>query len=150
MADDLAALETWLDPLLAALEPGPRARLAGAIAGELQRANRARIRANVEPEGGPMAPRRPQLRARAGRIKRGAMFRKLGGSLDAISTADVAVLQFAGAAGRIAALHHHGGSDLVRPTGPVATYLSRRLLGLPAADVERIKDLTLAHLTRSD
>jgi phage virion morphogenesis protein len=142
---DLAALHTWLDPLLARLSPGERATLASLLAKDLRRTNAARIRANVTPDGAAMAPRKPQRR---GAIRRRAMFRRLGtvGAMRAAGNSSAATVTFTGRLARIAAEHHGGGRYPVRPGGPVGDYAARPLLGFGEADVAMIQDRILARL----
>ncbi|WP_042829869.1 phage virion morphogenesis protein, partial [Xanthomonas citri] len=75
--DDLTALETWAAPLLARLQEGERRKLARKIGTALRRAQSQRIGKQQAPDGTPYAPRKQQLRDKAGRVKRKKMFAKL-------------------------------------------------------------------------
>ncbi|QNM96388.1 phage virion morphogenesis protein [Chitinimonas koreensis] len=147
--DDLTALADWCDQLLARLSAGERRQLAREIARDLLPANARRIAAQQAPDGTPYTPRKAgAARDQRGHIRRGAMFAKLRTTrwLRAEATAERATVGFAGRVGRIALVHHEGLRDRVRPGGPEAIYPARPLLGLAAADVERIRDTVLAHL----
>lgn len=141
MSDGLERLETLGAGLLQQVSPGARAKLAVAIATDLRRSQSRRIKSNANPDGSAYAPRRPQ-RARKGRIKRGAMFRKLGlaKNLTKSATPAEATVSFVGRVSRIARVHQEGLRDRVRPGGPWADYDQRRLLGFAAADKDAIRD----------
>ena len=143
------ALAHWVDPLLAALTPGQRATLAAELARALRQTQRARIRANLNPDGSPYAPRVPQARRQSGAIKRGAMFRRIGRHIHARSNSAGLSLAFSGRVARIAGVHHYGERDRVRPGGPMADYPARELLGLSAEDRDLVQDRILHHLSRA-
>ena len=78
-SDALAGLDTWLGEIAKGLKPGARKRMAMKLGRLLRRANLARIRKNVEPDGGAMEKRKSRL-DRRGRLRDrpgGKMFRKL-------------------------------------------------------------------------
>lgn len=58
--DPLAQLEEWAAPLLSKLTKAEQAKLSRAVAFQLLRSQRARIRAGKNPDGTPYAPRKPQ------------------------------------------------------------------------------------------
>lgn len=147
--DDLQQLEDWVGPLLAKLDPVERRRLAHTVALNLRRSQQQRIAEQRNPDGTPYAPRK-QLRQRAGRIKRGAMFRKLRTAAHLKIRADQnqASIGFFGRVARIAQVHQEGDTDQARPGGPDVRYARRQLLGFTAADRERIRELLIEHLTR--
>jgi phage virion morphogenesis protein len=144
-----ADLDTWLDPLIAAVAPAGRAALARGIASDLKASQARRIRANLAPDGTPYPPRIPQARARRGAIRRGAMFRRIGGQLRAQSSADGAEVGWSGRAASIALVHQDGRTDRVRPGGPSHRYAMRELLGFSSADLEAIEAHTVASLVES-
>lgn len=151
MADDLQQLADWATPLLAKLEVRERRALARTIAQDLRRSQRARIRAQRNPDGTPFAPRQPQrLRGRQGAIRRRAMFAKLSTAkwLKATTQGDTAVLGFFGSVARIARTHQLGLRDRVSRNGPTVEYPQRELFGFTAQDRTRIRDLLIDHLTR--
>jgi len=142
-------LDHWLDPLLSRLAPAARAELARSIARDLKASQAARIRANVEPDGAAMTPRKPQrIRDLAGKIKRGAMFRRVGtiGALDSRANASAATVFFIGRLARIAEQNQAGGDYPVRPGGPIGNYPARILLGFSDADRALIEDRVLGSL----
>jgi phage virion morphogenesis protein len=153
-ADDLEPLNARLAVLMARLGEGERRVLGRRIGILIGRSNRKRIAAQQNPDGSPFEPRRPKdLGGKKGGIRRkaaGAMFRRLRTPkfLRTQSDADQVELGFAGAAARIAGVHHHGLRDRVsnRPGAPEATYPQRRLLGLDEADREAILDEAFRHL----
>jgi len=142
-------LAPHLQGLLAALGPAERRRLAREIAADLRRSNQRRIAAQQNPDGTPYAPRKPRLRAKAGRIKRG-MFARLrtGRFLRAESSADGALVTITGRAARIARTHHYGLLDRVGRNGPDYRYPQRRVLGYSDADRDAIAERIIDHLAR--
>jgi phage virion morphogenesis protein len=150
---DLAAIQDWAAGLLAKLEPAARRQLAREIASKLRQSQQSRIGAQVNPDGSAFAPRKPQLRQRVGAVRRGAMFRKLKTRfLKMESSAESAVVGFAGQVERIARVHQYGLRDRIRnrgrSAGPEYQYPAREMIGFSAADVEMITDLILSHLSR--
>jgi len=142
-------LAPHLQGLLAALGPAERRRLAREVAADLRRSNQRRIAAQQNPDGTPYAPRKPRLRAKAGRIKRG-MFARLrtGRFLRAESSADGALVTITGRAARIARTHHYGLLDRVGRNGPDYRYPQRRVLGYSDADRDAIAERIIDHLAR--
>ena len=65
--DELSRLTSWADGLLASMEPAARRQLAGEMARTLRASQAQRIRANLQPDGSPMAPRKPQPKLKKGR-----------------------------------------------------------------------------------
>lgn len=150
MNEDLQRLETWVAPLLQQLQPAQRGKLARRVGMALRRAQQQRITAQRNPDGSPFAPRRnaPPRRAKAGRIKRGAMFVKIRQTryLRARSNANEATVGFSGRVARIALIHQEGRAAAVGKDGPRVTYPKRRLLGFTPADEQLVRDLILDHL----
>lgn len=151
MADDLTALESWAEPLLAALTPAKRRALARSIGHAMRRGQAARIASQMNPDGSAYEPRKvTKARAQKGGIRR-TMFEKLRAARHLKVQADdggVAV-GFFGRTGRIARVHHLGLRDEVEPGGPQYDYPVRELLGLTGAEREQVKDLLLQHLGRA-
>lgn len=154
MAQDLDQLTQWASGLLASLSDSSRKALASQIAKDLRTANQSRIAAQTAPDGTPFAPRKPQIRARAGqkKLRSRMMFKKLrlNKHLKVQSTFTAAVVEFAGAVQRIAQVHHHGLKDRVQKggKGPEVEYTARPLIGISDSDTQRITDLILGHLSR--
>lgn len=147
--DDLAGLETWASGILSSLSPGARARLARKVAADLRRSQQRRIAQQRNPDGSAYAPRkRAPLRAKAGRIKRGAMFKRLRAAafLRARGNATEASVAFTGRTARIARVHQRGLVDRIRPAGPRIAYARRELLGFTASDIAQIRDSIIEHL----
>lgn len=145
----IEALNTRLDGLLAQLEPGARRALAKAIAKEIQPRQRKRIADQLNPDGSPFAKRKPQLRQKAGRVRR-TMFSKLRTAryLKTSATSNSAVIGFVGEVERIARVHQFGLRDRVQKGGKEAQYAARELLGFTDDDVSAIHDLVISHLAR--
>lgn len=145
MTDDLDALEDWIGPLIERLEPGERRKLARDIARTLRKRQAARIKRGENPDGSPFAPRKPQARAQAGAIRRGAMFTKIRQAkyLKGRGMADAASVGFAGRVARIARVHQYGLGDNVDRNGPWHDYPERRLLGYSDADRAVVRDMIL-------
>ncbi len=153
MAASIEALEDWVAPLLERLQPRQRRQLAVAIARELRRDQVRNITAQRGPDGAKFAPRKRQPDAR-GRIRaeakrKSAMFTKLRTArhLKAEGTSEAAIVGFMGRTARIARIHHDGLADEVTAGGPVYRYPTRELLGISDNNVERVRDLLLAHLS---
>lgn len=148
--DDLNAIEEWAGGLLAQLQPGQRRAVAIDIARELRRSQQARIKDQRNPDGTPYEPRKPKLRAKAGRIKRRAMFAKLRTIqyLKIDADGNGLAVGFAGRVAALARVHQEGETSPVRPGGPRYKYPVRQLLGFTASEREMIQDRLLAHLTR--
>lgn len=144
---DIDALQSWLGGLLVNLGAPARRTLARAVAAEIRRRQAARIAEQRNPDGSAYEPRKPQLRARPGRVKR-AMFARLRTArfLKAQSNPDAAVVSFVGRTQRIATVHQFGLRDRVNRGGMEVTYAQRELLGFDDGDVDRITDLVLSHL----
>ncbi|ASL75473.1 phage virion morphogenesis protein [Ralstonia pseudosolanacearum] len=134
--------------MLTKLDAPARRTLARAVAAELRRRQAARIAEQRNPEGSPYVPRKPQLRHRAGRIRRAMFVRlRLTRYMKTGADANSAVVTFAGNAQRIAAVHHFGLRDRVNKLGLTTQYPVRELLGMSGSEVEFIADLILRHIT---
>lgn len=149
MAGDIRELDAWAVSLLNSLDPTGRRTLARQIAGELRRQQQARISAQTNPDGEPYVPRKPQMRAKAGRVRR-KMFTKIRTAryLKIEATSDSAVVKFTGEVQRIARVHHFGLRDRVERNGPTVQYAARELLGITDGDQAAIADLVLKHVAR--
>lgn len=148
MMDDLAQLDIWCQNMLAAIGPAGRAVLARTIAADLRTSNRRRIASQTNVDGSAYAPRVPRLRKKQGRLRR-AMFPKLRGKLNASSSADAAILEFASDVSRVASVHHYGLRDRVsRRGGTEYQYPSRELIGISNDDIETIKTIILSRLAK--
>lgn len=153
---ELQQLETWCSDLLHKMDAANRRRLTLDLAKRLRTTNTGRIKAQTGPEGEAWPKRKPQgeglgNQARAAALRKKSkrpMFEKLRRAkwLKANGTADAATVQFAGRAARIAAVHHSGLSDEVKPGGPKYRYPARPLLGISAADADMLRDAILQHL----
>lgn len=147
---ELAPLEDELDRLLIGVAGDARARLARAIATDLRRAQAARIRANVTPEGAPMVPRKPREGAapKTGRAKPARMFQRATGTKHLrtkVTPAEILV-GYAGAAARVLRPHQLGLRDRVssEPGSPEVTYPERPLIGLTPDDRRRVMEKVLS------
>lgn len=148
MADDLQALEDWVQPLIAQLDRKARRQLARKVALELRRSQRERIKAQRNPDGTPYEPRKPQHRAQQGAIRRQAMFSKIRTAkyLKARGSAEAAEVGFTGHVARIADIHQKGRRAMVDRDGPRIRYPERRLIGYTDGDRERVMETVLQHL----
>lgn len=140
-------LAPHLQGLLAALGPTERRTLARTIAADLRSRQQRRIAAQLNPDGTPYAPKKPRLRAKAGRIRR-SLFARLRTTryLRIEATAEAAVIAIAGRAARIARVHQYGLNDRVGKGGPDYRYPERRILGIADADRDAISDLIIDHI----
>lgn len=146
--DDLGDLQAWISGLLARATPASRLRLARLVATDLRRSTYRRIAQQRNPDGSPYEPRRQPLRAKAGRVRRAAMFQGLrqGSHMRARADASAAAVEFTTRASRIARVHQEGLVDRVRPGGPRVAYARRELLGFTRADVQLLQQRVLEHL----
>lgn len=121
--------------------------LAGQIARRLRETSQAHIQAQTNPDGSPYEKRKPQKRAKVGRVRR-KMFTKLRTNryLKVEASSDGAFVAFAGQAQRIARVHHFGLRDRVEKNGPTVKYAARELLGITDTDQEAIADLVISHV----
>jgi phage virion morphogenesis protein len=147
-SDALAGLDSWLGGVLQGLSPAKRKRAATKLGQALRRSNLARIKDNVEPDGGAMEPRKPRL-DRRGRVRRkagGKMFRKLRYARywKVRATADSVEIGTSGN-GNLAKVHHFGLKGYVGrgPDGEKVTYNypRRRLLGFGKGDEDLAIDI---------
>lgn len=153
---EFRALQTWAGELLRKLDPTQQRRLLTHIARELRRTNSQRMRAQQDPQGAAWEPRKPpsaQLRSRKELLRQQTkqkqpMFAKLRQAkyLKARATPNAAVVEFAGRAQRIAAVHHFGLIDAVNPGGPRYRYPARELIGIAEPDLHAVRDALLDHL----
>lgn len=154
-ADALEQFATYFDTMLADLSPAKRKAVARKIGQRLRRLNAQRMRANVEPDGAAMAPRKKRLREKSkpGRGRR--MFREIGKArnLRVRPSEDGVEIGFANpGTGRVAVEHHFGLDGRVGRTRAgrmIRTrYTARRLLGFGAQDIDAVTDELLAWLDR--
>lgn len=150
MSEDLERLEAWVGPLLQRLQPAERSRLARKVGMALRRAQQKRIASQHNPDGSPYAPRRAPAprRAKAGRIKRGAMFAKIRQArhLRVRASAQEVSVGFTGRVSRIARIHQEGRTDSVSVGGKKITYQRRLLLGFAPADEQMMRELIVDYL----
>lgn len=147
-SDDLNRLTSWADGLLASMEPAARRQLAAAMARKLRDSQASRIRANIQPDGSPMAPRKPQPKLKKGRGRlRSKMFFKISNKawLKARASEHQAVVEFVGTANRIATIHQYGLKDRIK--GRKISYPGRELLGITVQERDQLETTLLTHLT---
>ncbi|MFM5530445.1 phage virion morphogenesis protein [Aeromonas veronii] len=150
MADALQQLGDQAAALLQQLSATERRKLAAELARTMRATQTERIRANKQPDGSAMTPRKPQpkLRDRRGGTRR-KMFAKLvkPAWFKATATANEATVEFTGTANRLATIHHFGLRDKIN--GKEVQYPERQLIGITDADIDRIEDRLLKSLTAS-
>lgn len=147
--DDLSRLTSWADGLLASMEPAARRQLASEMAHKLRDSQAGRIRTNIQPDGSPMTPRKPQpkLKRGRGRLRRKMFFKITSRTwLKASATQSQAVVEFVGSANRLATIHQYGLKDRIK--GREIRYPARELLGITSQEVDQLEGLLLAHLTK--
>jgi phage virion morphogenesis protein len=145
---DLSPIDSFASGLVAALEPAARRALAKELAKALRASQSKRIAAQLNPDGTPYEPRKPQLRKKKGKLRR-TMFAKIRSTkyLKAEGTDDAAIVSFTREVERIAKVHQLGLRDRVsRKTGLEANYPARRLLGISESDEALIRELVTEHL----
>ncbi|WP_441253713.1 phage virion morphogenesis protein [Aeromonas sp. A600556] len=145
--DDLNRLISWADALLVGMTPAARRQLMGEMARNLRASQSKRIRANIQPDGSPMTPRKPlkKLAKKRGATRR-KMFQHLVSPrwLKATSTEHQAVVEFVGSANRLATIHQYGLKDRIK--GREISYPARELLGITNREVGLLEDLLLTHV----
>lgn len=152
--NDLDAVAKWAGALLAGLRPTARRQLAAIIAKSLRQTNQKRIAAQQGPDGKPFAPRKTPLRRKTSKghlRKESAMFRKLRAAawMKTNATPDAASVQFIGAAGRIASVHHYGLRDTVNTRRGIShDYTPRELLGISPDDSSAVAEYVIQHLAQ--
>ncbi|MFB9038464.1 phage virion morphogenesis protein [Xanthomonas arboricola] len=146
--DELTSLENWAAPLLARLQEGERRKLARKIGTALRRSQSQRIGKQQAPDGTPYAPRKEQLRDKAGKVKRKKMFAKLRQAkyFKVSASPNQVSVGFVGRVARIARVHQEGLTDRTRPGGPKARYEQRVLLGFSSRDRKNIFGLVTEYL----
>ncbi|GGM30318.1 phage virion morphogenesis protein [Pseudomonas asuensis] len=145
MSDDLSALETWLSPLLAKIEPQERTRLAREAAREIRKSQAKRVTAQKNPDGSAYEKRKPRaLRGKQGRIKK-KMFQKLKMAryLKAQGSEQAVTVGFTGRVARIARVHQYGLKDRAQRGAPDVRYAKRELLGLCKTDLDIVQNTVL-------
>ncbi|WP_421318841.1 phage virion morphogenesis protein [Aeromonas veronii] len=146
-ADALQQLGDQAAALLQQLSAPERRKLAAELASTMRATQAERIRANKQPDGTTMTPRKPQprLRDRRGGTRR-KMFAKLvkPAWFKATATATEAAVEFKGSANRLATVHHFGLRDKIN--GKAVQYPERQLIGITDADINRVEDALLKHL----
>lgn len=151
MTEDLQRLEDWAGPLLRQLQPAQRTRLSRAIGTALRRNQQKRIAGQKNPDGSPYAPRKPvtERRAKAGRIKRRAMFAKIRQAkhMRIRATPNDVSVGFMGRVSRIAQIHQEGRADTVSRGGARVTYPRRELLGFTNADEQMVREMIIDHIS---
>jgi phage virion morphogenesis protein len=156
MSDDLTALATWAEALLAKLSPAQRRQLLYRIAQDLRRNQAQRIKNQQAPDGTAFVPRkhRKNLRGKHGRIKRqkAEMFGKLRTTkhLKTWNDANQLAVGFTGRVARIARVHQQGLKDKVAKNGAEYQYPKRSLLGFGLADHALVRESILTHLKTTD
>ncbi len=149
ITDDLNLLTSWANGLLASMEPAARRQLAGDMARKLRDSQASRIRANIQPDGSPMATRKPQPKLKKGRGRlRRKMFFKISNKtwLKARASEHQALVEFVGSANRIATIHQYGLKDRIK--GREISYPARELLGITEQECDQLETTLLAHLTK--
>lgn len=148
MTDALEQLGQQAEALIGKLSAPERRKLAAELARTMRATQAERIRANKQPDGTAMTPRKPQprLRDRRGGTRR-KMFAKLvkPAWFKATATATEAAVEFKGSANRLATVHHFGLRDKIN--GKAVQYPERQLIGITDADIDRVEDALLKHLT---
>ena len=146
--EPLAQLETELAGLIASMDSKARRTLARQIAKQLQVRQQQRIRDQLNPDGTAFAPRKLQLRAKKGRLRR-QMFTRLRQSkwLKSEATTNNAAVQFVAQVERIARVHQYGLRDKVGGRSKAeASYPARELLGFTVEDINQVRAKLVDHI----
>lgn len=149
MNDDLVKLENWVAPLLERLQPAARRRLSRSIGIDLRRSQQRRIAAQQNPDGTAYAPRR-QASGKSGRVKRGAMFRRIRQTrfMKVIAGSESVSVGFTGSAAQIARTHQLGLKE-PQTSSRIFKYPRRRLLGFSRTELDHVLEVIARHLDRT-
>lgn len=148
MSRGLEALHVELSALLSRLDKKSRSGLSREIAKTLRDSQRARIASQQNPDGSSYEPRKKQKDKKS---RPRTLFAKLRtpAHLKTTTTADRALIHFAGGDNRIAAVHQFGLQDSPsKTTGHSISYPERQLLGFTDADIKTVEDLVFSHLAK--
>lgn len=146
---DFIQLEAWMAGLLEQVSPAQRRKLTAKWARDLRQSQQQRIQKQQNPDGSAYEARKPQKRMKKGRISR-KMFRKIRTAryLKAKATPDVAEVSFSNSrVNYIARVHQYGLRERLGKRGSIK-YPQRQLLGVTAADVARVGDELINHLSQ--
>lgn len=147
---DILALESWVSTALAQLAPAARKKLFREIGTELRRRTRTRMARQTGPDGEAWPARaRDAGRKVRSKVK---MMQGLRETRRLLLNADPQGLElgWAGTTARIASVHQEGDTDYVDRSQSTqqVRYPIRRLIGLPADDVDFVRTRLLDALTR--
>jgi len=146
--NELKPFDDKLAGLLASLSPAGRRKMAAEIAKKLRASQQQRIKQQKAPDGTPYAARKRQpVRGKKGRVKR-EMFAKLRTAryLNAKSTDEAAVVEFAGKVQRIARIHQEGLRDKPNKYSAEVKYDARSLIGFSMLDRKIVEEMLLSRL----
>ncbi|MCK3655806.1 phage tail protein [Pasteurellaceae bacterium Macca] len=151
--NELTPLEHRLSALIANLSAPQRKQLNQALAQKLSESQRKRIKQQQNPDGSAYAPRKVQQskQKRQGKIRRNAMFRKLGTArfLKRKATDRSAELGYQGGNATIARVHQFGLTSRVQKDKDYKVqYEQRELLGLSESDLQLVEDLVVEWLAK--
>ena len=148
----MEAVGKYFDAFLSDLTPARRKMVARKLGQRMRRLNTARIAKNIDPDGTPMAKRKPRVDKDGKKVPRGKMFRKLrlARQYEIHPSSDGVELRTRDEVARITNVHHFGRVDRVgRSKGGrlIRTrYESRRLLGFGENDIDEITEELLSWL----
>lgn len=132
----------FLGPVVDSLEPGELKKLQNTIANDIRKSTRQSINAQQTPEGQAWEARKAERRA----VKPRKMFvrLKLNTFLRIRNKPGQVVLGWENRTGRIANIHHHGGTD---STNDNARYPARELIGITSAHEALIERRIIEHIS---
>lgn len=145
---NLDELATWVEPMLLAMTPAERKKLAIELARKLRASQSTRIKKQQSPDGTPYEPRKPQKR---GFVKEKlAMFRELQKPkhLKLQASPESAFVGFMSRAAKIAYVHQLGQVDKVEANGPSVKYAQRELLGFSESDLDLVEHVLVEHFSK--
>jgi len=147
---DLQLVNDRLNALIGNLSSSSRKEMARNIAKKLRASQQQNIKRQQAPDGTPYKPRKAQpIRSKKGRVKR-EMFAKLRTAkyMKARATSNEGVIEFTGRVQRMVRVHHYGLRDSPSDNGKDVQYTSRPLLGVGVEDINFIKELILAAISK--
>lgn len=145
-------VQAKLTALINNLSPQARRQLARNIGQALRKNQQARIARQENPDGRTFEPRKPrkEFGKKKGRIKRKAMFAKLGTAryFKIQSNANEVSVGFNGSSAMIAKVHQYGLMSSPSKTKDFKVrYAQRELLGFSQSDLDIIEDLVIEQLS---
>lgn len=141
MKNGFDGLANWVNEITQGLDDNEKRKLTRKLASKLRQHWRQRIRSQKDPDGQTFTPRKnPKKRDQRGRIKRGAMFRRLPKLIKTAYSSNHTELGFHGRTAKIVETHHYGLTAQPSKMQDPVRYPVRELVGFSEDDIQLIKE----------